>query len=121
MDTLRESAARIPLMLEVEYKKSYARIGEKGQLKNISVSGAFIEHENQKLGATDKVTLMLRVGGRERSVSASVIWSNSRGAGIKFLPTNNRDIQIVDDLMYYVESKRETRRNIVRSIFKHVA
>jgi hypothetical protein len=56
-----------------------------------------------------------------RKIHASVIWSNRFGAGIKFSPTNNRDVQIVDDLMYFVESKRENRRSVLDSIFKQVA
>ena len=50
-----------------------------------------------------------------------VIWANALGAGLKFLPANNRDVQIVDDLIYYVEAKRTDTREILASIFKKVA
>ena len=109
---------RIPLKLDIEYRKSYGRSIDTGQLKNISISGAFLEHTNESLKTGDKVAITLKVGGRVRKINASIIWTNPHGSGIKFLPTNNRDVQIVDDLMYFVESKRENRRNVLDDIFK---
>ena len=109
---------RIPLKLDVEYRKSYGRSNDTGQLKNISITGAFLEHGNESLKQTDKVAITFKVGGRVRKINALIVWSNSIGSGIKFLPTNNRDVQIVDDLMYFVESKRENRRDVLADIFK---
>lgn len=109
---------RIPLKLAIEYRKSYARKSENGQLRNISLTGAFLEHGNDELGATDKVCITFKVGGRTRKIHAEIIWSNSLGSGVKFMPTNNRDVQIIDDLMYFVESKRENRREVLADIFK---
>jgi hypothetical protein len=114
-------APRIPLKLEVEYRRSYGRSSDTGQLKNISITGAFLEHGNEQLKENDKVAITFKVGGRVRKINASIIWSTSKGAGIKFLPTNNRDVQIVDDLMYFVESKREGRRDVLDDIFKQAA
>jgi hypothetical protein len=109
---------RIPLKLDVEYRRSYGRSTDVGQLKNISLTGAFLEHGNEQLKANDKVAITFKVGGRTRKINALIVWSNSAGSGIKFQPTNNRDVQIVDDLMYFVESKREGRRSILDDIFK---
>ncbi len=109
---------RIPLKLEIEYRKSYGRSNDTGQLKNISISGAFLEHVNEALKKGDKVAITFKVGGRVRKIGASIIWSSPQGSGIKFNPTNNRDVQIVDDLMYFVESKRENRRTVLDDIFK---
>jgi hypothetical protein len=120
-ETEQTPSPRIPLKLEVEYRKSYGRSGETGLLKNISLTGAFLEHVNEELKSSDKVTITFKVGGRVRKINASIIWSNSRGSGIRFLPTNNRDVQIVDDLMYFVESKRENRRSVLDDIIKQVA
>lgn len=114
-------APRIPLKLDVEYRKSYGRTGETGQLKNISLSGAFLEHENEALKEGDKVAVTFKVGGRTRKITALIVWSNTAGSGVKFQPTNNRDVQIVDDLMYFVESKRENRRDVLDDIFKRAA
>jgi len=116
--TEKVPSPRIPLKLDVEYRKSYGRNPEIGQLRNISLSGAFLEHQNEALKESDKVCITFKVGGRTRKINASIIWSNSIGSGIKFLPTNNRDVQIVDDLMYFVESKRENRRSVLDDIFK---
>ncbi len=109
---------RIPLKLDVEFRRSYGRNSSDGLLKNISLSGAFLEHEVESIKASDKLQIIFKVGGRIRKVNAQVIWSNSLGSGIKFLPTNGRDVQIVDDLMYFVESKRKTRRSLLDDIFK---
>jgi hypothetical protein len=114
-------APRIPLKLEVEYRRSYGRASDVGQLKNISLTGAFLEHANEGLKSHDKVAITFQVGGRTRKINAIVIWSNSAGAGLRFLPSNNRDVQIVDDLMYFVESKRETRRSVLDDIFKQTS
>lgn len=114
-------APRIPLTLDVEYRKSYGRNPEAGHLRNISLSGAFLAHESNELKTNDKVTVTFKVGGRTRKINALIIWSNTTGSGIKFLPTNNRDVQIVDDLMYFVESKRENKRSVLDDIFKRAA
>ena len=119
--TENSPSPRIPLKLQIEYRKSYGRSGELGELKNISLTGAFLEHANEELKASDKVCITFKVGGRVRRINASIIWSNEHGSGIKFLPTNNRDVQIVDDLMYFVESKRENRRDVLDDIFKKAA
>ena len=121
MDTNKHPAPRTPLYLEVGFKRNYAREEVKGTLKNISLSGAFLEFRGEGFRANEKLHLRFVVGGRERKIAANVIWVNSLGCGIKFAPTNNRDVQIVDDLMYFVESKREGRRDVLDSIFKQSA
>jgi NAD+--asparagine ADP-ribosyltransferase len=120
-ETSTQPSPRIPLQLDVEFRRSYARSGEQGHLKNISLSGAFLEHRNSGLSMHDKVAITFKVGGRMRKIHASVIWLNKRGCGVKFLPFNNRDVQIVDDLIYFVESKRDSRRTVLNDIFKQVS
>lgn len=116
-------APRLSLQIDVEFRRSYARRGEKGRLKNISLTGAFIELEDQDkvLTRNDKLMVTLLVSGRERQIPASVIWQNDRGCGIKFHPNNNRDTQLVDDLMYFVQSSRQSQRSVLDGIFKKVS
>jgi hypothetical protein len=114
-------ASRYPLELDIAFKKSYARDLTNGTLKNVSLTGAFIENSSEELSSRDKITLTLNLSGRERSLSATVIWKSSRGVGIRFSPFNNQDIQIVDDLIYFLESKRETRKDVLSNIFKKVS
>jgi len=121
MQSERTPAPRTPLCLEVSFKISYARNKLSGTLKNISLGGAFLEFSGSDIALNDKINVMFIVGSRERKITAQVIWKNNLGVGIKFLPLNNRDIQIVDDLIYYVESKRLGHRGILDGILKKVA
>jgi hypothetical protein len=121
VDTNQLPAPRTPLYLEVGFKRNYAREEVKGTLKNISLSGAFLEFHGEGFRANEKLHLRFVVGGRERKIAANVIWCNSLGCGIKFAPTNNRDVQIVDDLIYFVENNRDGRRDVLDKIFKKVS
>ena len=120
-DSNQEPSARLPLQMNVEFRRSYARQSEYGKLKNISLTGAFLETEDLDFVPNDKIILTLNVSGRERKLTAYVIWKGANGCGVAFRPVNNRDVQIVDDLMYFVENKRETRRNVLSDIFKKVS
>ncbi len=120
MDQTKIPSPRTPLVLEVSFRKSYARDELAGTLKNISISGAFLESDSGSLRVNEKLQLSFVVSGRKRKVPAVVVWTNSRGAGIKFIPANNRDVQIVDDLIYFVESSRTDRRSVLDKIFKKV-
>lgn len=121
METMNSPAPRTPLNLDVSFRRNYARQDTNGVLKNISLSGAFLEISNHDLRVDEKVNLTFIVGSRERKISAQIVWKNAYGAGIKFLPLNNRDVQIVDDLIYFVESKRIGHRGILDGILKKVA
>ncbi len=112
---------RIHLHVEVEYKKNYARQASGGVLKNISLSGAFVESRGADFKHNEKIMLTFSVSGRERKIAAHVIWTSQEGAGIKFKPTNNRDVQIIDDLMYFVETSRTGKKDVLDDIFKKVA
>ena len=114
-------APRTPLQLEVSFRKSYAREEAQGTLRNISISGAFLEISDEEFIAREKLQLKFTVSGRVRRVQAMIVWKNSMGCGIKFMPINNRDVQIVDDLIYYVESQRNDRRSVLDKIFKKVS
>lgn len=121
MNTDNTPSPRTSLHIEVAFRRSYAREAVGGTLKNISLTGAFLAHPSQPLHAGEKVHLSFSVAGRERDIHAVIVWSNSFGSGVKFLPQNNRDVQIVDDLIYFVESKRTGTRDILDRIFKKVA
>lgn len=121
MELNQAPAARIPLELDVEFRKSYAREATAGTLKNISLTGAFVEHGQLEVQVGDRLQVVLNVAGRIRKIQAQVIWGNGLGCGIKFLPVNNRDVQIVDDLMYFVENKRMGHRGVFDSILKKVS
>lgn len=120
METSKTPAPRTPLHIDVDFRKSYARDESSGTLKNISLSGAFLKHGSETLKVGEKLALRFQVSGRERVVQAQVIWSNKQGSGVKFMPQNNRDVQIVDDLIYYVENKRTDQKEVLEQIFKKV-
>lgn len=120
MDTKQDKvpSPRIPLQMQIEYRKSYGRQNVKGTLKNISLTGAFLETETVELAPEDKVVIEFVVSERRRKMIATIIWKNGAGCGIEFHPFNKRDTQIVDDLMYFVQNRREFRRSLLDDIFK---
>jgi len=120
VDTMTPSP-RTPLHLDVSFRRSYARQDSVAVLRNISLSGAFLELANHDLRADEKINLTFVVAQRERKITAQIVWKNSLGAGVKFLPQNNRDVQIVDDLIYFVETKRMGHRGILDGILKKAA
>ena len=122
MDTTTDAkpADRIPLFVDIEYRKSYSRQSTKGVLKNISITGAFLTI-SESLNPRDKLLVVFQVSGRRRKIAARVIWAGTGGVGIKFEPTNNRDVQIVDDLMYFVSVSRDSRKDVLDNIFKKVS
>ncbi len=121
MEKSKMPAKRLPLVLKVEFRKSYARQDAKGVLKNISLTGAFLETDLVDLAPSDKLIITFQVSERVRKMTGTVIWKNGRGCGIQFQPFNKRDVQIVDDLMYFVENRREGRRMVLENILKQVA
>jgi len=120
VEATNNPAPRTPLNIQVSYRRNYAREEGGGILKNISITGAFLQHQDASLTVGERLALKFTVSGRERTVQAQVVWSNQRGAGIKFLPMNNRDVQIVDDLIYFVEAKRTDSKSIFNTILKKV-
>lgn len=120
MDTTQNPAPRTPLVVDVRFRRNYAREEDRGCLKNVSLSGAFLTHHAETLKAGDKLYLTFSVSGRERVVPAVVVWSNKIGSGVQFTPANKRDTQIVDDLIFLVENKRSGSRDILERIFKKV-
>ena len=114
-------APRIPLKIDVEFRRNYSRSNETGTLRNISQSGAFLQNESHGLQADDKLNITFNVAGRMRKITALVIWTNDRGCGVKFMPTNGQDVQIVDDFMECVQDARSTKRSLLNDIFKRVA
>lgn len=114
----RVPAPRLPLQMQIEYRKSYGRQNTKGVLKNISLSGAFLETDTLELAPSDKVVIEFVVSDRRRKMACTIVWKNNKGCGLQFQPFNKRDTQIVDDLMYFVQNNREFRRSLLDDIFK---
>jgi hypothetical protein len=121
MEVTNIPAPRTPISIEVEFKKNYAREATSGVFKNISLTGAFIQHQMGELKPGEKLSVRFNVCGRLRNIAAHVVWSNKLGAGVRFVPTNNRDVQIVDDFIYFAESKREGSKDVFGEILTKVA
>lgn len=121
MEQVSSPSPRTPLNLDITFKKSYGRSPCVGRIINISLSGAFIELEGLPLASNEKINVNIEVAGRKRKLPAFVVWKNNQGCGIKFNHASNRDIQIIDDLIYFAESLRSDRREVVKDILKKVA
>lgn len=114
-------APRLPLKLPIEFRKNYSRKSDYGDLKNISLTGAFLIHDVDEIVVNDKINIHFKVSGRERTLNASVVWLSDNGCGLEFHPDNNRDVQIVDDLMYFVKDRRVKNKTVLDDIFDQVA
>lgn len=112
---------RLPLQMNIEFRKSYARQAGKGTLRNISLTGAFLETETLELYPSDKLVITFVLSERVRRMTATIVWKNGRGCGVQFHPFNKRDVQIVDDLMYFVQNSRTGSRNVLEDIFAVVS
>lgn len=120
MEESRSSAQRFNVEVDLDFKCSYARDYSKAQIKNISVSGALIKTE-VPLKPDEKINVYFRLSGRERKIPAKVVWVAERGVGIKFNHFNNRDIQIVDDLIYFATEKSSSVKDLLDNILSKVA
>jgi len=118
MDSDDLPAPRFPLEVDVDFRKSYGRELYKGTLKNISSSGAFLENSIDEVQNADKLNLEINLSGRSRQLLAEVVWKNKRGCGIKFSAGQQKDIQIVDDLIFFLESKQSEKKDILKLIFE---
>ena len=114
-------AKRVMLAVEVNYRKTYGRQDLKGKLINISLSGAFLKTTDLDFNMAEKIHLTFNVGTRTRDLVAKVVWKNAYGMGLEFFHNNNRDIQIVDDLIYYIEESRQDRKQVLSQIFDKVS
>ena len=119
LSTLRP-ARRVPLALTVSFRKSYSRQNGMGHFKNLSSTGAFLEHQIE-LCPQEKVHLEINTGGNLRQIAAEVIWSNSGGSGLRFLPQNERDKVIINDLLEMIDQNRDDHHQIMNMIFNRVA
>lgn len=119
---MEKPAPRLPLKLPIEFRKNYSRKAELGDLKNISLTGAFLAlSESDDIMINDKINIQFKVCGRERTLHATVVWRGEDGCGLQFHPDNNRDVQIVDDLMYFVKGRRTKNRTVLDQIFSRVS
>ena len=117
---MEKPSPRLPLKLPIEFRKNYSRKSDYGDLRNISLTGAFLIHNTDEIMVNDKINIHFKVSGRERTLNASVIWLDDHGCGLQFHPDNNRDVQIVDDLMYFVKGRRNKNKNVLDEIFSKV-
>jgi hypothetical protein len=116
MDNTKETPAqRFSIDFDLDFKCNYARDFNKAQIKNLSVSGALIKTD-VTLKPSEKINIFVRVSGRERKIPAQVVWISDRGVGIKFNHFNNRDIQIVDDLIYFATEKGLSTQELLQNI-----
>jgi Tfp pilus assembly protein PilZ len=116
----RDVSPRYNVELAFEFKRNYARQISKADVRNISLTGCFIKTEHP-LRANEKLNVYLTVSGRTRKVAAKVVWVGPHGAGVQFQPFNSRDLQIVDDIIYYATEKTSSTKSLFDTIINKVA
>jgi len=114
-------APRTRLNIPVVFRRKYHRYDESGQLKNISESGAFLAQNGDPLTVGSKVHVTLDFLGNKRELVAEVVWSNSNGSGIHFLPNVGRDKLAVQDFIEFINEQKSARHLALDRIFKKVA
>lgn len=119
-DERRDISPRFNVDLNFEFKRNYARQISKAEVRNISLTGALIKTE-LPLRPSEKLNVYLTVSGRTRKVAARVVWVGDRGVGLQFQPFNSRDLQIVDDIIYYATEKSSSTKSLFDSILNKVA
>lgn len=121
MDQNNRPLPRTKMNLDIQFKRNYARSQSVGLLKNLSLTGAFLETPQVgELRKNDKIQLAFQVAGRNRKLHATIVWTNSTGMGLKFEHQSNRDMQIVDDLIYFVEASNSEKSEAIQNLFKAV-
>ncbi len=114
-------APRVPLKFGVQFRRTYGRNFQSGLLFNVSLTGAFLKCAPQDIKPNDRIELSFNVGGRTRKLSSHIIWINQHGCGVRFIPTSQRDSQIIDDLIYFISSRRENQKSVLDLILKEAA
>lgn len=104
-------APRVELDLQIGVRRLYSRSDTPASLTNISLTGASLALATEGLQPKDKIKLKITVADRVRLIAAEIIWINAAGIGVKFLPKNSQDLQIIDDLIYFVETKQIGKKN----------
>jgi hypothetical protein len=115
-----EPAQRFAVDISLEFRRNYSRNSDRAQVKNLSVTGALVKTE-MPLKLSEKINVFLTVSGRTRRVPAKVVWVGDRGVGLVFQHFNNRDLQIVDDIIYYATEKTSTDKSLLDTILSKVA
>lgn len=113
-------APRYPVDMDLEYRCNYGRQNKRAEVRNISLTGALIKTDHP-LKPAEKINVYLTVSGRRRKVAAKVVWVGNRGIGLQFQPFNNRDVQIVDDLIYFATEKTQSTKSLLDTILNKVA
>ncbi len=114
-------APRWTLKMKMEYRRNYARSHDFGLLRNISLTGACLQISSYDVTPNDKLILTFSVSGRNREIQATVVWKKDQACGIKLIPASNRDIQIIDDMIYFVKAHRENKKVLLEGIFDRIS
>lgn len=113
-------AQRVKLNTPILFRRPFARFEEKGALKNMSVTGAFLAHQGQPLKPQTWVELILNTGSITRRLKAQVIWTGPHGSGLKFETRYQKDRILVEDFLDQVKLIRQSRWENLEKIWNKV-
>lgn len=104
-------APRIKVNYKIALKKLFSNNQDMVKIKNISMSGAFIEMSTEDFNTREMVGLNFVVSDRERVVQARIVWKSNEGIGVQFHPQNFQDQVIINDLIFFLQNKIGTVNN----------
>lgn len=110
-------APRTVFNLEVQFRKSYARAISNGRLRNISLTGAYLEC-TEFFHLQERFQFHFFIGGQLHFVAAETVWRSSNGYGVKFITIKKRDTRVIEDVVQIAESMRYGKQQLLSNILK---
>ena len=104
-------APRFKVDYSIALKKLFSNNQDMVKIKNISMSGAFIEMTTEEFNTRELVGLNFVVNDRERVVQARIVWKSKEGLGVQFIPQTFQDQVIINDLIFLLRHKVGTINN----------
>ncbi len=101
---------------KILFRPSYARKNYEGMLKHISPEGAFIETNLPK--STKKLSITLSVANYQRKIDAEIMEHGPKGLNIKFTSLGNKDIQMIDDFMFFEKHNKKSKKNLLHYLLQ---
>lgn len=104
--------------IPVEYRCNYDRQTSLGTLENINLKGAFLRTSLPFDSTTEKILLTISLNKRKREIKANIVDRGKSGCAVEFLYVGKKGLQLIDDLIYFIEKITDKKKSLLHSIFE---